>query len=148
MICAFLRRLINGFTLHWCKGKRNQQIWLSLLALPLPFWVTLGKFHYVFSPSLLICKSGWLGDLWNPSHSCCAIFTFFVVVQPLSHVWLFVTHGCSMPGFSVLHYLQRFLQLMSIESVMLSNHLIICCPFSFCFQSFPASESFGMEIIH
>ena len=31
---------------------------------------------------------------------------------------------------------------MAIKSVMLSNHLILCCPFSFCLQSFPASESF------
>ena len=34
---------------------------------------------------------------------------------------------------------------MSIESVMLSNHLILCCPFSFCLQSFPASGSFPMS---
>ena len=30
--------------------------------------------------------------------------------------------NCSMPGFPVLHYLK----FMSIESVMLSNHLILC----------------------
>ena len=32
---------------------------------------------------------------------------------------------CSTPGFPVLHYL-NFLKLMSIESMMLSNHLILC----------------------
>ena len=31
---------------------------------------------------------------------------------------------------------------LSIESVMPSNHLILCHPLSFCFQSFPTSESF------
>ena len=31
------------------------------------------------------------------------------------------------------------LKFMSIESVMLSNHLTLCCPFSFYLQSFPAS---------
>ena len=31
------------------------------------------------------------------------------------------------------------LRLMSIESVMPSSHLILCCPFSSCPQSFPAS---------
>ena len=36
----------------------------------------------------------------------------------------------SMPGSSVLHYLLDFLRFMSIESVMLSNHLISCCIFS------------------
>ena len=35
---------------------------------------------------------------------------------------------CSMPGFLVLHSIPEFVQLMSIESVMLSNHLILCCP--------------------
>ena len=33
------------------------------------------------------------------------------------------------------------LKLMSIESVMSSNYLILCGPFSFCLQSFPASGS-------
>ena len=36
--------------------------------------------------------------------------------------------GYSMPGFSVLYYLPEFAQLTSIESVMASNHLILCCP--------------------
>ena len=36
----------------------------------------------------------------------------------------------SMPGSYVLHYLLDFLRFMSIESVMLSNHLIFCCLFS------------------
>ena len=36
------------------------------------------------------------------------------------------------------------LKSMSIELVMSSNH-ILCCPFSFCLQSFPASESFPMS---
>ena len=43
---------------------------------------------------------------------------------------------------SVLHYLPEFARLMSIELVMLSNHLIICHPLLLCIQSFPASGSF------
>ena len=35
---------------------------------------------------------------------------------------------CSMPGFSVLRHLQKLAQLMSIESVIQSNHLILCRP--------------------
>ena len=35
---------------------------------------------------------------------------------------------CSTPGFAVLHYVQSLLKLMSIESVMPSNHLILCYP--------------------
>ena len=37
------------------------------------------------------------------------------------------------------------LKLMSFESVMPSNHLILCRPFSFCLQSFPASGSLSNE---
>ena len=37
------------------------------------------------------------------------------------------------------------LKFMSIESVILSNHLILCCPFSSWLQSFPASGSFPMS---
>ena len=37
------------------------------------------------------------------------------------------------------------LKLMSIESVMLSNHLISDVPFSSCLRSFPASGSFQMS---
>ena len=40
---------------------------------------------------------------------------------------------------------QTLLKLMSIESVMSSNHLILCHPLLFCFQSFPASGSFPVS---
>ena len=44
---------------------------------------------------------------------------------------------CSMPGFPVLQHLLSFLKLMSIESVMPSNHLILCCPLLFLPSIFP-----------
>ena len=40
---------------------------------------------------------------------------------------------------------QSLLKLMSIDSVMPSNHLILCHSFSSCLQSFPASGSFPMS---
>ena len=45
---------------------------------------------------------------------------------------------------------QSLLQLMPIESVMPSNHLILChpVPFSSCPQSFPASGSFPVIHMH
>ena len=36
--------------------------------------------------------------------------------------------NCSMPGFSVLYINQTLLKFMLFESVMLSNHLILCHP--------------------
>ena len=35
---------------------------------------------------------------------------------------------CSMPGFPVRHHPSRLLKLLSIESVMPSNHLVLCRP--------------------
>ena len=52
---------------------------------------------------------------------------------------------CSTPGSSVLHYLLEFLKFMSIELVMPSNHFILCYPFSFSLQSFPAARSVPMS---
>ena len=40
---------------------------------------------------------------------------------------------------------RSLLKLMSTESVMLSNHLILCHLFLLCFQSFPASGSFSIS---
>ena len=52
---------------------------------------------------------------------------------------------CSTPGFSILHYLPEFAQIHVTESTMLSNHLILWCPFTFGSPSFPASGSFPMS---
>ena len=53
----------------------------------------------------------------------------YFVVQSLSHVWLFATPwtaACqASPHFTIY---QNLLKLMSIESVMPSNHLILCHP--------------------
>ena len=52
---------------------------------------------------------------------------------------------CSTPGFPVLRYLLEFAQTHAIESVILSYHLIFCCPLLLCLQSFPASRPFPMS---
>ena len=52
---------------------------------------------------------------------------------------------CSMPGCPVLHYLQSLLKLMSIRSVMPSNHLSFSALFSICLQYSRASGSFTMS---
>ena len=45
----------------------------------------------------------------------------------------------------VLHHHPGLLKLMSIESVMPSNHLVLCHPFLSYLQSFPTSGSFLMS---
>ena len=51
---------------------------------------------------------------------------------------------CSTPGLPITNS-WSLLKLMSIESVMPSNHLILCHPFSSHLQSFPASGAFQMS---
>ena len=72
--------------------------------------------------------------------------TVVVVVELLSCVHLFMTpwavaHRAPLPFTSS----QSLLKLMSIESVMLSNYLILCCPLLLCLQSFPALRSFPVS---
>ena len=71
-----------------------------------------------------------------------------VGVQSLSRVWLFVTPwmvACQVSLSFTISW--SLLKLMSIELMMPSSHLILCWPFSFCFQSFPASGSFPVSCL-
>ena len=53
---------------------------------------------------------------------------------------------CSRPGLPVLHHLPEAAQLMSIESVMPSNHLILCCPLLLLPSIFPSIRVFSNEL--
>ena len=57
---------------------------------------------------------------------------------------LFDPMDCSTPGLSITNS-RSLPKLMSIESVMPSNYLILCRPFFSGLQSFPASGSFLMS---
>ena len=66
------------------------------------------------------CHDCWLES--EPLHQ-------FSSVQSLSRVWLFVTTWTAAHQASLsIKNSQSLLKLMSIESVMPSNHLIHCCP--------------------
>ena len=52
---------------------------------------------------------------------------------------------CSVPGSSVLHYPPGLLKLMSIELVILSNHLIFCHPLLLLPSIFPSIRVFSNE---
>ena len=53
---------------------------------------------------------------------------------------------CSTPGLPVQHHSQNLLKLMSIESVMPSNHFILCHPLLFLPLVFPTSRVFSNEL--
>ena len=69
-------------------------------------------------------------------------------VQLLSHVWLFATlwtaaHQASLP----ITNSQSLLKLMSINSVMPSNHLILCHPLLLLPSIFPSIRVFSNETV-
>ena len=69
--------------------------------------------------------------------------TKLVIVQSLSHVRLFViprTIACQASLSFIISW--NFLKFMSIESVMLSSHLILCCPLLLLPLIFPSIRVF------
>ena len=78
---------------------------------------------------------------------CCLLLIYFSTVQFSS-----VTQSCltlcdltdySTPGLPVHHQLGNLLKLMSIESVMPSNHLILSCPLLLLLSIFPSIRVFS-----
>ena len=51
-----------------------------------------------------------------------------------------------MPGFPVFNYLPPFAQIMSIESVMLPNRLILCHPLLLLPSIFPSIRVFSSKL--
>ena len=76
----------------------------------------------------------------------CYYYTAFVADLSLSHVQLFATPWTAAPQASVSFTIsQSLLKLMSIESVMPSNHLILCCPLLLLPSVFPSIRVFSNE---
>ena len=71
----------------------------------------------------------------------------FSSIQSLRCVQLFATPwtAARQASLSITNF-QSLPKLMSIESVMPSNHLILCCPFSSCLQS-PSIRVFSNESV-
>ena len=79
----------------------------------------------------------WAGSCGAPRHKSLSVSPSlsskrqvqFSSVQSLSRVWLFVTPWTAARQASLsITNPWNLLKLMSIESVMPSNHLILCCP--------------------
>ena len=69
-------------------------------------------------------------------------------VQSLSCVWLFVTPWTAACQASLaIASFQSLLKLMSIESVMPSNHLILCHPLLLLPSIFPSTRAFSNELV-
>ena len=106
----------------------------------------LGGFHPLPKPTF-VHLSGRPGDTRKLPHPH--------PTPPLHHLKLLLLFSCQVMSsslqsnglqaplsFTISPSLLRF---MSIESAMLSNHFILCQPFSFCLQSLSASACFPMS---
>ena len=93
-----------------------------------------------------LVRAGSLGK-WAESGLCGnSQGILFSSVQSLTCVWLFVTPWTAAHQVSLsITNSWSLLKLMSIESLMPSNHSSSFIPFSSCLQSFPASGPFQMS---
>ena len=77
---------------------------------------------------------------WSANH--------LIIFQSLSHFWLFETPwtAANQASLSITNS-QNLLKLMSIESVMPSNHLILCCPLLLLPSILSSSRVFSNELV-
>ena len=77
-----------------------------------------------------------------------SVFCLVAVVQSLSNIQLFVTPWtAALQAFLSFTISRSLLKLMSIESVMPSNHLILCCPLLLLPSIFPSIRVFSSESV-
>ena len=115
----------------------------------------LGHLSCPFMPG----HQGWLSPLGSPlEHLCHLWFTVcsltilgtpesgVVVVQSLNRVWLFATPWTAARQASLSFTISwSLLKLMSIESMMPSNHFILCRPLLLLPSIFPSIRVFSKE---
>ena len=135
--------------------RAKSQTWLNDFHFHSVIWLNLIKY---FSACWCISRTNWnththththtqTNKLKNPNRSMIVLLLFWqFVVQSLSHVRLFATPRTAACQASLsLAVSQSLLKLMSIQLIMTSNHLTVCCPLLHCLQSFPVSGSFPMS---
>ena len=105
-------------------------------------WRTLPNFYGRNMNSTQTLQKTWRGEYF-PFYEA-----IVVVVQSLSHVRLFLTPQTAVLQASLSFTISRsLLKLMSVESDMPFNHLILCHPLLLHLQSFLTSGSFPMSLL-
>ena len=74
-----------------------------------------------------------------------SFYVYAIVVQLLSHVQLFMKWTAACQASLSFTISLSLLKLLSIETVMLSNHLILCCLLLFLLSIFPSISVFSNE---
>ena len=107
-----------------------------------PLRLHQGSFSGIHLMGLTLWKHRVFHCSKNP---LCSTYSVLVAVQLLSQVQLFATPWTSACQDSLSFTISlSLLKLMSTESVMPFNHLVLCCPLLLP-QSFPASGSFPVS---
>ena len=132
MVRAAWRATVYGVLKSWTGGGNSNPLQYSCLENPMDrgawqatvYGVTRVTHNWATKPSTV--------------HFCCCSVSKLcrTLCNPMD---------CSTPGSPVLHYLQEFLKLMPIESVMPSNHLIFCHPLCLLPPVFPSIRVFSSE---
>ena len=111
------------------------------IILYLTFWAFWGRlFSRVAALFPNPVSNVWGFQLHILTNTC----YYVVVVQLLSHVWLFVSPWIVAHQAPLSSRIpQSLLKFVSIESVMLCNHLILCCPHLLLPSVFPSIRVFS-----
>ena len=97
------------------------------------------KFSDLHRINVFIYKLLWIPLIWKAGKKA--------IVQLLSRVWLFATPGTAarQASLSFTRLTRSLLKLMSIESAIPSNHLILCHPLLLPPSIFPSVRVFSSE---
>ena len=121
---------------------------LQNLHYSLPFKIISALFSFSFSlSSSLYLYRNLLAFWFLIWFSTCGIFTDFSSVQSLSYIWFFETPWIAVCQASMcIINTQSLLKLISTESLMQSNHFILCYPlFLLEWGSFPVIQVFASD---
>jgi len=122
-------------------GLLDHRIILFFCRISILFFIWLHQF--IFSPTVYKIP-------FSPClHQNCSVqFSHIQLVQSLSYVLLFVTPWTTAcPDSLSITSSQRLLKLLSIESVMPSNHLILCRPLLLLPSIFPSIRVFSNKSV-
>ena len=103
--------------------------------------------YYIDSVSSACLKFCVLCDDWCSHQYFPSFSTFFLFFSYLVMSKLFATPWTAARQASLSFIIsQSLLKLMSVESVMPSNHLMLCCPLLFLLSIFPSIKVFPSEL--
>ena len=128
-----------------CMGLQKSQTWVS-------DWTSkqysiVYMYHNFFIHSFVDGHLGCFDVTSIVNRAAINTGAIVVVFQLLSQVWPFETPWtAACQAFLSFTISLRLLELMSIASVMPSNHLILCCPFLLLPSIFPSIRVFSSEL--